>query len=284
MKEPKAGSATAYPKAHFIDNNEPNLIKVIKQNPLATLVYCDDNGKVDISHIPFHFQQPLQVNDESCINQQILVAHISNHHPLAVQLNKQQVFQSVQESYKNTYIKLIFHGENDYISPNDIAMKHRHLNPVPSWNYVNVHIEGKVSVIGEIQQKLQQILDSSEYFENLYSLLNSTSLKNTVNDNTFKDNIVKDNTVKNNKVTSCTHEAINLEEQSRWSPHSLSNKTIEQSIMPMLNAITFFKLTIKTCEGRFKLSQNKPRVVREDIATQLRKRQKHGLADFIYED
>jgi transcriptional regulator len=51
----------------------------------------------------------------------------------------------------------------------------------------------------------------------------------------------------------------------------------------MLNAITFFKLTIQTCEGRFKLSQNKPRVVREDIAAQLRKRQKHGLADFIYE-
>jgi transcriptional regulator len=51
----------------------------------------------------------------------------------------------------------------------------------------------------------------------------------------------------------------------------------------MLNAITFFKLTIKSCEGRFKLSQNKPRVVREDIAAQLRKRQKNGLADFIHE-
>jgi transcriptional regulator len=228
------------------------------------------------------------VNDESCINQQILVAHISNHHPLAVQLNRQQVLQSVKESSKSTSIKLIFHGENDYISPNDIAFTHRHLNPVPSWNYVNVHIEGKVSVIGETQQKLQQILESSEYFEHRYTLLNSTSLKNIVNENTFKDNAFKDNTVKyntvkNDKVTSCTHEAINSEEQSRWSPHSLSNKTIEQSIMPMLNAITFFKLTIQTCEGRFKLSQNKPRVVREDIAAQLRKRQKHGLADFIYE-
>ncbi len=51
----------------------------------------------------------------------------------------------------------------------------------------------------------------------------------------------------------------------------------------MLNAITFFKLTIQTCEGRFKLSQNKPKVVREDIAIQLRKRQKHDLADFIHE-
>jgi transcriptional regulator len=278
MKEPKAGSATAYPKAHFIDNNEPNLIKVIKQNPLATLVYCDDNGKVDISHIPFHFQQPLQVNDESCINQQILVAHISNHHPLAVQLNRQQVFQSLTESSKSTSIKLIFHGENDYISPNDIAFTHRHLNPVPSWNYVNVHIEGKVSVIGGAQQKLRQILDSSEYFEHLYTLLNSTSLTNTSLKNTAKDN-----TVKNDKVTNSTHGVKNSEEQSRWSPHSLSNKTIEQSIMPMLNAITFFKLTIKSCEGRFKLSQNKPRVVREDIAAQLRKRQKNGLADFIHE-
>jgi transcriptional regulator len=200
MKEPKAGSATAYPKAHFIDNNEPNLIKVIKQNPLATLVYCDDNGKVDISHIPFHFQQPLQVNDESCINQQILVAHISNHHPLAVQLNRQQVLQSVKESSKSTSIKLIFHGENDYISPNDIAVTHRHLNPVPSWNYVNVHIEGKVSVIGGAQQKLRQILDSSEYFEHLYTLLNSTSLTNTSLKNTAKDN-----TVKNDKVTNSTH-------------------------------------------------------------------------------
>ncbi len=278
MKKPKAGSARAYPRAHFIDNSGPNLINLIKQNPLATLIYCDDNGKIHISHIPFHFQQPWQVNDESCINQQILVAHISNHHPLAVQLNRQQVYQSVKESNNNTSIKLIFHGENDYISPNDIALTHRQLNPVPSWNYVNVHLEGKVSVIGETQQKLQQILDSSEYFEHRHTLLNSTSLTNTSLKNT-----VKDNTVKNDKVTNSTHGVKNSEEQSRWSPHSLSNKAIKQSIIPMLNAITFFKLTIQTCEGRFKLSQNKPRVVREDIATQLRKRQKNGLADFIYE-
>ena len=258
MKKPKAGSTTTYPKAHFIDNNEPNLIKVITQNPLATLVYCDDNGKVHISHIPFHFQQPLQVNDKSCINQQILVAHMSNHHPLAVQLNRQQVYQSVKEPIKNTSIKLIFHGENDYISPNDIAFTHRHLNPVPSWNYVNVHIEGQVSVIAEAPQKLAQILASSEYFEHRYNLLN-------------------------NKVTNCIHETINSEEQSRWSPHSLSNQTIDQTIMPMLNAITFFKLSIQTCEGFFKLSQNKPRVVIEDIAAQLRKRQKNDLANFIYE-
>jgi transcriptional regulator len=277
MKKPKGGSATAYPRAHFVDNNESRLINVIKQNPLATLIYCDDNGKIHISHIPFHFQQPLQVNDESCINQQILVAHISNHHPLAVQLNRQQVYQSVKESNNNS-IKLIFHGENDYISPNDIAVTHRHLNPVPSWNYVNVHLEGKVSVIGETKQKLQQLLDSSEYFEHRYTLLNSTSLTNTSLKNT-----VKDNTVKNDKVTNCTDEAINSEAQSPWSPHSISNKTIEQSIIPMLNAITFFKLTIQTCEGRFKLSQNKPKVVREDIAIQLRKRQKHDLADFIDE-
>ena len=278
MKKSKAGSATAYPKAHFIDNSGPNLINVIQQNPLATLIYCDANGKIHISHIPFHFQQPWQVNDESCINQQILVAHISNHHPLAVQLNRQQVYQSVKESNNNTSIKLIFHGENDYISPNDIALTHRQLNPVPSWNYVNVHLEGKVSVIGETQQKLQQILDSSEYFEHRHTLLNSTSLTNTSLKNT-----VKDNTVKHDKVTNSTHGVKNYEEQSRWSPHSLSNKAIKQSIIPMLNAITFFKLTIQTCEGRFKLSQNKPRVVREDIATQLRKRQKNGLADFIYE-
>ena len=277
MKKPEAGSATAYPRAHFVDNNESRLINVIKQNPLATLIYCDANGKIHSSHIPFHFQQPLQVNDESCINQQILVAHISNHHPLAVQLNRQQVYQSVKESNNNS-IKLIFHGENDYISPNDIAFTQRHLNPVPSWNYVNVHLEGKVSVIGETQQKLQQLLDSSEYFEHRYTLLNSTSLTNTSLKNT-----VKDNTVKNDKVTHCTDEAINSEAQSRWSPHSISNKTIEQSIIPMLNAITFFKLTIQTCEGRFKLSQNKPKVVREDIAIQLRKRQKHDLADFIDE-
>lgn len=277
MKKPEAGSATAYPRAHFVDNNESRLINVIKQNPLATLIYCDDNGKIHISHIPSHFQQPLQVNDESCINQQILVAHISNHHPLAVQLNRQQVNQSVKESNNNS-IKLIFHGENDYISPNDIAVTHRHLNPVPSWNYVNVHLEGKVSVIGETQQKLQQLLDSSEYFEHRYTLLNTTSLTNTSLKNT-----VKDNTVKNDKVTHCTDEAINSDAQSRWSPHSISNKTIEQSIIPMLNAITFFKLTIQTCEGRFKLSQNKPKVVREDIAIQLRKRQKHDLADFIDE-
>ena len=43
----------------------------------------------------------------------------------------------------------------------------------------------------------------------------------------------------------------------------------ENRISQMLTAITFFKVTIKTLEGHFKLSQNKTALVRNKIAKEL---------------
>ncbi|GAW95960.1 hypothetical protein MTCD1_01566 [Colwellia marinimaniae] len=49
---------------------------------------------------------------------QQLMAHVSNQHPLAQQLRS-------TDGIKNAInISLIFHGEDDYISPHDVSVEH----------------------------------------------------------------------------------------------------------------------------------------------------------------
>ncbi len=67
------------------------------------------------------------------------------------------------------------------------------------------------------------------------------------------------------------------EQERPWQLTEVSDKKIRQ----MLTAITFFKVTIDTFEGRFKLSQNKPTAVRAKIAEQVSQRNKPLLAQQI---
>ncbi len=81
----------SYPAKHFVDNSQfSELLRIIEQNPLATLVFSDNNQQLHLSHIPFHLSEQTlaNINTEQCdsLITQTLLGHVSNHHPVAQQL------------------------------------------------------------------------------------------------------------------------------------------------------------------------------------------------------
>ena len=253
-----------YPAEHFINTKQQlALLEVIEQSPLATLLFFDNNNELDISHIPFHFTDNTIVkikenvsesksdsdSDSELLIGHELMAHVSNQHPLAQHLKG---VANNGDDYKDDYkenakdknsITLIFHGEDDYISPNDVSAEHSSMQKVPTWNYAKVHVSGQVTEVTDIDEKYQHMLISSDHFEQVKV---------------------------QQKITSPNKQVV-------WSLASAPSHAIEY----MLKAITIFTFTISRIEGRFKLSQNKTAALRAQIAEQVTRRNKAILAKQI---
>jgi len=201
-----------YPPKYFQTTEEENhkLSTLINDYPLATLLVNTEETLPHISHIPFHFAE---YGSSTETENKVLIAHVSNQHPLAEKLLTQD----------GVLLSLVFHGEQAYISPHchDNANTNTTGQVVPTWNYAKVHVTGTATPIIEPEQKYQQMKISSQHFER--------------------------------------------DQEVPWQLTELSDKKIRQ----MLTAITFFKVSIDTFEGRFKLSQNKTERVKKRIAEKL---------------
>jgi len=133
-----------HPKACFINSTEQELLSLIQQYPLATMLLpLDKQVFPHSSHLPFYLDN----------NNEQLLGHCSNHHPLAHQLTSNRLNKEVK-------IQLIFNGENDYISPN-----YSKELIVPTWNYSAVHIQGQVQLITEYREKLVTMAKMTQWFE-----------------------------------------------------------------------------------------------------------------------
>jgi len=145
-----------YPPKYFQESldQESTLVEhkkflnLIADNPLATLIINNEELKTNISHIPFHSTETEKPNELS-----ELIGHVSKHHPLAKKL--------INKSCET--INLIFHGEQAYISPNMLPDKTN--NSVPTWNYAKVHITGQATEITAVEEKYQQMRQTTEFFE-----------------------------------------------------------------------------------------------------------------------
>ena len=94
------------------------MIEVIKTYPLATIVSVKNNEPL-ITHLPLIY------NDDGN-----LIGHIDIYNPQA-------------EVLKNDNdITIIFSGPQCYISPSIYTTKQ-----LPTWNYIRVHLKGKVKAI-----------------------------------------------------------------------------------------------------------------------------------------
>lgn len=151
-----------YPPKYFQINKDEShkLNSVINDNPLATLLININEALPHISHIPFHFSGcECESNGDSATDteDQCLIAHVSNRHPLAEQLLAQDHVQ----------VSLVFHGEQGYISPHchDHTQDNISGQVVPSWNYAKVHVTGIATGILAPEKKHQQMKISSQYFE-----------------------------------------------------------------------------------------------------------------------
>ena len=126
------------PKSFLMD--ESKIAQFINQYPLATLITTTEESENPIINFA-----PLLYDAKS----HSLFGHLANN-------NEQLSAMAVNRS-----ITIIFNGENGYISPNWYADK----TQVPTWNFSNVKIRGKVTLIDQINDKRLLLMRLSEHFE-----------------------------------------------------------------------------------------------------------------------
>lgn len=136
-----------YIPKEFQESDKSEIYKLIKEYPLGILI-THTTPELQISHLPFI------INEE----ENKLITHIANNNPHIKFLNK-----------KST---VIFNGPNLYITPSWYTEK----SLVPTWNYITIHISGKVTLISNEKSLCTLLEKTTNYFENK----NNSSWKNNL--------------------------------------------------------------------------------------------------------
>lgn len=114
-----------YLPTHFKHDQLDDLVELIQQYPLATVVMTAADGTLEVNHLPLEFER-----QQGGLG--VLRGHIAKANPMFEILN-----QSAQ-----AYV--IFQAEDAYISPNWYEGKQEHHRVVPTWNYRVVHAKGEI--------------------------------------------------------------------------------------------------------------------------------------------
>ncbi len=124
-----------YPPKKHQDDDVDHLIEVIKTYPLATVISVKDNNPL-ITHLPLIYDDGK------------LIGHIDIYNPQS-------------ELLKNDKdLTVIFSGPQCYISPSVYAT-----TQLPTWNYIKVHLKGKVTAIESKEALKQSLITMTEFLE-----------------------------------------------------------------------------------------------------------------------
>ncbi|WP_410004309.1 FMN-binding negative transcriptional regulator [Aequorivita nionensis] len=126
-----------YPPPHHQSNEIEKMISVIKHFPLGILVTAKD-GKPFVTHIPFIYNETSKK----------LVAHLDRNNPQLETLKDE------------AEVTVVFKGPDTYISPSIYTTPQ-----LPTWNYIIVHVTGKLQLINEPEAIKQTMLDMTEFLE-----------------------------------------------------------------------------------------------------------------------
>ena len=124
-----------YPPKQHQDDDINHMIEVIKTYPLATVISIHNNEPL-ITHLPLIY------------NNGKLIGHIDIYNPQA-QLLKD-----------NNEVAVIFSGPECYISPSIYAT-----TQLPTWNYIKVHLKGKVKAIKDKMALKKSLITMTEFLE-----------------------------------------------------------------------------------------------------------------------
>lgn len=124
-----------YPPKYHQAHNLSHLNEVVKAYPLATLISVDNNQPL-ITHLPLVLE-----NDK-------LIGHIDIYNPQTPFLKD------------NKDVTAIFSGPQCYISPSIYGTKQ-----LPTWNYIKVHLKGKVNAIESKDALKQSLIKMTEFLE-----------------------------------------------------------------------------------------------------------------------
>ncbi|PQB04962.1 FMN-binding negative transcriptional regulator [Aureitalea marina] len=126
-----------YPPPHHQIQDREKMIDLIRNYPLAELVTADGD-EAFVTHIPIIYNEALGQ----------LVAHIDKYNP--------QV-RTLQDGKQAT---VVFKGPDTYISPGVYRS-----DQLPTWNYLIVHIKGRITLINEPERAKQTMIDMTAFLE-----------------------------------------------------------------------------------------------------------------------
>ena len=123
----------------YKNENQEEIKKFLQENSFGILIN-QTNGKLSATHIPLELETTKEGKD-------ILYGHISRENP------------QWQGFTDNDQILAVFSGPHSYIS----SSWYDHEN-VPTWNYIAVHVYGKIKIIeGEgVIESLKKLVDKYE--------------------------------------------------------------------------------------------------------------------------
>ena len=126
-----------YPPPHHQSHDIEKMISVLKHFPLGMLVTAKD-GKPFVTHIPF-------IHNETSKK---LVAHLDRSNP------------QLETLTENAEVTVVFKGPDTYISPSIYTTPQ-----LPTWNYIIVHVTGKLQLINEPEAIKQTMVDMTKFLE-----------------------------------------------------------------------------------------------------------------------
>ena len=141
----QAGDARMYTPKHFIENDPARIAVIIEHYSFVTLLSAAADG-IQITHAPL-------VLDATRGPHGTLVGHIARANPHAAALAD------------GSTATAIFHGPHGYISPTWYGDQNPKVPNVPTWNYVALHVHGRVSRIEDPAAKLAIVRDLAGRFE-----------------------------------------------------------------------------------------------------------------------
>ncbi len=126
-----------YPPLHHQSHDIEKMISVLKHFPLGMLVTAKD-GKPFVTHIPFIYNETSKK----------LVAHLDRNNPQLETLKDE------------AEVTVVFKGPDTYISPSIYTTPQ-----LPTWNYIIVHVTGKLQLINEPEAIMQTMVEMTKFLE-----------------------------------------------------------------------------------------------------------------------
>ena len=134
--------------SYFKQKDPQQMLAFINDYPMASIVTLTSSGLIG-NHIPMIV---VKKNDKH-----FLQGHVAR-------------VNSIHKDCKQTTMALaMFHGPNAYISPNWYPSKKKDPKTVPTWNYVAVHVSGKINFYSDAQWLKQHLTTLSNIHEKSFN-------------------------------------------------------------------------------------------------------------------
>ncbi|MCA9095382.1 MAG: FMN-binding negative transcriptional regulator, partial [Planctomycetaceae bacterium] len=129
----------------FVERDAAVLARVIREESFATLI-SQHAGAPFASHVPLLLEEGTRSAEGELRGR--LIGHVARANPQ-------------WKSADGETVLAIFHGPHAYVSPTCYGQG----DAVPTWNYIAVHVSGKLTIIEDRERLREIVARTVEYFE-----------------------------------------------------------------------------------------------------------------------